>query len=94
MQDLLEVEYQRNVKLAGLFQHSGWKIFEDMVKDQLEYHKGAIENILRNPLKPEDLPNLNEHSARRNAYEQILLLKQELVEEITPDDPSQGLDVN
>lgn len=82
-------EYRRVKRIVGLFEHEGWSDFEGEINLLLDYHKCQIDLACRNPLKPEDLNNLNFHISQRECYLRVLDLKDRLLEEVGVPSPDE-----
>lgn len=78
------VEWQNVKAIKTLFDSRGWKIFEGHINDLIGFEKCYIENTLKNAVKPENINDLNFHLAKKQVLDQILMLKETLIDEISP----------
>jgi hypothetical protein len=80
--DILEEEFQRQLKLSALFNSGGWLLFENELKEMRQFAVLELENLLRQPIQPEELGKLNLAIARRHALDSIFgkiaILQEEL----------------
>lgn len=78
---LNDEDYQTKLKLIGLFEHAGWKIFEAELNKLFEYHDYWISKYTENVLSVDNLAKLNEHIADKRALSRVLGIKDSLIEE-------------
>lgn len=82
-------EYRKVKRIVGLFEHEGWKDFEEEVRNFLNYHQCQIDMSCQNQVKPEDINNLNFHISQRDCYLRILDIKERLLEEVGVPSPEE-----
>ena len=88
--DIVDPELQRKMKLMALSSHSGWALFEEELKLDLEAHEAKIKQLTQEPLDSHrsDLCELNLAICNRKAVIAILNRVAELKEELgnSPDE--------
>jgi len=79
---LVDKEFQKSLKITGLFEHPGWEDFEEKLLDLLGSYEYKIQDLTSKQVKEEKREELNYLIAIRNALREVLLLKEELLEDV------------
>lgn len=85
-------EWQKLKNIKSLLEHKGWKEYEAKIQEKIEYHQTQIDLICAKTVRADELESLNDQLTRRNMLQQILNIKQELIEDI--ENSSESTDVN
>ena len=81
MPNQFDEEWQFKLKINSLFDSPGWAIYEERIKELITCEDSRIMLLTVECVKPEKLSELNFHIAKRNAYSEMLLTKEALLDE-------------
>src|SRR5579864_5219534 len=80
--DLLSVEWRNVVAIKTMLDSAGWKIFQEKLTSLYDSTLCEIEEQTRGFVNQEGVNRLNYLLAKKNTLEQILLLKEEMLDDI------------
>jgi len=88
---LLDLDFQNSLAVKKMFEGTGWKLFEEKLQNLLMYEKCQLEKLQLTVITEDKLPILNKHLCYIHILEQILDLKQELLEDIEYSPAEEGV---
>lgn len=79
---MIDEELQRKMSLQALFNNADFRVFEQWIADLWKMEDNSIKELTKYAVDPKNIADLNAHIARRQAYQQILLFKAGLIDEL------------
>ena len=83
---ITSIELKERQAVVSLLNSPGWVIFQEKIKDLLSFEENYITNLTKNCIKAESLHDLNFHLSKRQVLQEILMMKDALEEEFSPNE--------
>jgi len=85
-ESLANEELQFRIKVVSLFKSGGWKLVEERLKELKECYEAEVQLLLASCVDNEKVALLNMRLGKVQAINAVLAIKDELLEQITPED--------
>lgn len=85
-EQILDENLQLKIKIVSLFRSGGWNLYEEKLLELKSCFEAEMASLLTECVNSEKMALLNMRLGKLQALNAVLAIKDELLEQITPDD--------